>query len=119
MYRALAKERKGATYRSATTQARTLFRKQRALARNTLPQAVAFDPRIRVARTNRVRPALICAGLAINSGYDRGVAVDLHAQAFVVQMIGFLVRRDDPLHVLFFVHERAVVIRVNERVGNK
>src|SRR5579871_2077188 len=98
----------------------TLFpRQQRAMARHALPQSIPLDPRIRISRPHHIRLALVRAGLAINSCHHRRVPVNLHVHSLVVKMIGLLVRIHDPLHVLLLVHERAVVIRVNQRIGHE
>ncbi len=86
------------------------------MASHTEPGVVALDPGIREARANCVGFAFVRAGLAIDTGGHGSVAVHLHTQTFVVEVIRFLLRRSHPLHVFGLVHERAIVIGVNESV---
>lgn len=86
------------------------------MAGHASPDAVAFDPCVGVARTNYVVFTFVDARLAINAGDYGGVAVDVHGESFIVKVIGFLIGRSDPLQIFGFVHDRTVVIRVDERV---
>ena len=91
-------------------------RDEGALAGDAEPNAAAFDPGVREAGTDDVMFAVIDAGLAVDAGGNGGAAVDLNGEAFVIDVIGLLLRVDDPLHVLGLVHERAIVVRVDERI---
>lgn len=80
------------------------------------PDAVAADPGVGVTRADYVLFAFVGAGFAIDAVDYGGVAVDVDGEAFVVEVIGFLIGGGDPLQVFGLVHDRAVVISVDEGV---
>jgi hypothetical protein len=87
-----------------------------AVAGNAAPDAVAADPGVGVAGAENVFFAFVGAGFAIDAVDDGGVAVDVDGEAFVVEVVGFLIGGGDPLQVFGLVHDRAVVVGVDEGV---
>jgi hypothetical protein len=87
-----------------------------AVAGDAAPDAAVADPGVGVARADDVFLAFVGAGFAVDAVDDSGVGVDVDGHAFVEEVIGFLIGGGDPFEVFGLVHDRAVVVDVDESV---
>lgn len=89
-----------------------------ALAGDASPCGVLLDPGVSEAGSVGVWLAFECAGFAVDSGSDGGIAENADGNAFIEEVIGFEIGFRDRVEVFGLVHQSAVVVDVGKRIGD-
>src|SRR6266852_4927813 len=89
---------------------------QRGLARHALPGSVLIDPHVREAPAPRKWLTVFDTFVAVDPVDDRGVAVDVDGHSVIVDLLALHAIAQGAGQKFLFVHQRAVVIDVRERI---
>jgi hypothetical protein len=92
---------------------------QRRLTRNADPGSVEVDPRVNEPPSAQVRFAFVGTLFPINPGHYRAIPVDVRRHRFVHNLLRVERRLFHAGHKLLFVHQRAIIIDIDKRVGKQ